>query len=258
MGWNRVTTCILLALVLMLGGCTAKTVPQQATQSVQSVGIISAIGDDLAYQGLPEYMWQPIDAYRKDVTVWKIDSFIAEQLSRTLQPKYKIVPVDFDRDAFLDPKLYQTVLSAGTAPNAGPIGEIVRATVRNPEADLFLVVLRGRVSFGVTRYFAEGIGVLRTQPPKVSRSYYHAVYRIAVVDGHSFKPLAILDGVNDETHPFAGLFHGSPFAEFPAQYWAADRGQVTVDQIAWIMEGMKGLFARTLPVTLRRLHLLEP
>ena len=42
------------------------------------------------------------------------------------------------------------------------------------------------------------------------------------------------------------------------QRWADRRQAVTAEQVAWVMEGIKAMFARTLPVTLRRLDLLAP
>lgn len=258
MGFKRISACMMLAVTLVLWGCTAKSVAPDMTGTARTVGIISAVGDDLLSQSLPVYMWQPRDSYRRDVAVWKIDPFVTEQVSRALQPRYSIVPVDFDRAAFLDRSLYETVSSTGTVPDAGPIGRIVRAHVRNPAADLYIVILNGRRSVGLTRYYAEGMGVVRQHTPELERSFYHTVYRIAVVDGRSFEPLAIRDALNDADHPLDGLINGAPFEEFENQRWADRRQAVTAEQVAWVMEGIKAMFARTLPVTLRRLDLLAP
>jgi len=253
--WNRVFASLLLALSLALCGCTATSLAPEAKQATRTVGIISAIGDDLTYRNLRLFIWNR-EEYHKDVSVWAIDSFVTDEVSGALRPYYSVVPVDFDRAPFLDKALYRSVSSTGSIPDAGPIGEIVRAQVRNPAADLYLVVLRGRMSVGLTRSFAEGMGVLRYPAGSTDRYYYHAVYRIAVVDGRSFAPVAILDAANDEKYPQGGLIHGSPYEEFDRQHWAEKEERVTVEQIAWIMEGIKGLFARTLPATLRRLNVL--
>jgi hypothetical protein len=258
MGLKRISACIVLTVALALCGCTAKSVAPDVSNGARTIGIISAIGDDLLSQNLPVYMWQPRDSYRRDVAVWKIDPFVTEQVSHALQPRYSIVPVDFDRAAFLDRSLYGTVSSTGTVPDAGPIGEIVRAHVRNPAADLYVVILNGRRSVGLTRYYAEGIGVARQHTPELTRSFYHAVYRIAVVDGHSFQPFAIRDALNDADHPMDGPINGAPFEAFENERWADRRQAVTADQVAWVMEGIKTMFARTLPATLRRLDLVAP
>ncbi|HET6619150.1 MAG TPA: hypothetical protein VFG64_04370 [Dongiaceae bacterium] len=258
MDLNRISACVVLVVALALGACTAKSVGPDVTQSARTIGVMSAIGDDLLCQSLPVYMWQPRNDYRRDVAVWRIDPFVTEQVSRALQPRYSVVPVDFDRAAFLDRSLYESVSSTGTAPHAGPIGEVVRAHVHSPGADLYVVVLNGRRSVGLSRYYAEGMGVVRQHTPELDRTFYHTAYRIAVVDGHSFEPLAIRDALNDPDHPLDGLINGAPFAEVENQRWADERRAVTAEQVAWVMEGVKALFARTLPPTLRRLDLIAP
>jgi hypothetical protein len=79
-----------------------------------------------------------------------------------------------------------------------------------------------------------------------------------VVDGHSFEPLAIRDAPNDPGHPLDGLINGAPFEDFENRRWADRRQAVTAEQVAWVMEGIKAMFARTLRVMLLRLGPLAP
>jgi hypothetical protein len=73
--------------------------------AVRTAGIISAMAT-ISCPGACRSTWgSPGVSCRRGVAVWKIDPFVTEQVSRALQPRCGIVPVDFDRATFLDRSL---------------------------------------------------------------------------------------------------------------------------------------------------------
>ena len=125
MDWGRVSAGIALALALIVGGCTATSLKPETTKNAHTIGIISAIGDDLVYRNVPFFRWGQ-EEYHRDVK-----------------------------------DLYWKVSTAGALPDAGPIGNTVHDHVRRPKVDLYVVVLAGSAPGGMTVTSAEGMGVLR-------------------------------------------------------------------------------------------------
>lgn len=250
MGWGRIFTGIALAVALVVGGCAAESLRAGVAKKAKTVGIISAVGDDLGYRNIPFFRWDQ-EEHHRDVAAWWIDDYVTAELAKVLGTEHEIVPVDYDRGAFqADREAFFNFVTPDQIRTA------TANNVRGARPDLFVVVFREQIGVGTTGTVAEGLGVLR-QPIGEDRYYVHAVYGIAIVDGKTNAMLATLKAVNTAEQTFAfQLLNGAPYDELAAGHWAVENEDVTPAQVEWVRGRVKALFERTLPLTLHRLNMI--
>lgn len=229
---------VALAAMSALAGCTGQSLSPDVAKGIHRVAIVSAIGETALMKNTPFFRWDMFE-YAYPVGDLGIDDFVKAQIATQLAGRYEIVPVDYD------PKSIEST---------GKLGEAVRKYVRGAPVDAYLVVGRADVAFGSTATVATGLGVIRG--PSSSGYYAHAVYGIAVVDGKTFKELAVDFGSNPGESIFNGNLRGRPNEEVTEAYWHEGEGTLPDAQKQLLKPVYERLIARSLPDLLRKLKLL--
>ena len=232
-----------------MGSAPIAVKPEIASKA-KTIGIISVVGDDLAYRNVPVFRWDQEEHFR-NVNAWAMDDHVTAEMAKILQPGREIIAVDFDRAAF---RVSRDSVFGFMTPN--DIAKAMAANVRGSKPDLYLVVLQSRAGFETSGTPAEGMGVLRRPVLGGDLYYLHAIYSITVVDGPTNKILASAEAVDGSRSPWSSVLHGAPYDEFEEEHWAVENEDVNSAQIDWVRDRMKALFARTLPTTLQRLKVI--
>ena len=229
---------VALAAMSVLAGCTGQSLSPDAAKGIHRIAIVSAIGETALMKNSPFFRWDMFE-YAYAVGDLGVDAFMKVQIATQLAGRYEIVPVDYD------PKSIEST---------GKLGEAVRKYVRGDPVDAYLVVGRADVAFGGSAVVATGLGVIRG--PSGSGYYAHAVYGIAVVDGKTFKELAVDYGSNPGDSIFHGQFGGRPNEEVTEAYWHEGEVALPQAQKQLLKPVYERLIARSLPDLLRKLKLL--
>lgn len=89
-----------------LAGCTTVAVPPERIADVQTVGIISAIGDQAAILEIPGFLDPAnLDLTREptliDISHWELDAWIIEYMESSLSDRFAFDPVTYEKEPFL-------------------------------------------------------------------------------------------------------------------------------------------------------------
>jgi hypothetical protein len=238
--WIRLLRCSAFALVAtsVLAGCVGQSLSPDAAKGIHRVAIVSALGETVLMKNSPFFRWNMFE-YAYPAGDLGIDDFVKAQLATQLAGRYEIVPVAYD------PKSIEST---------GRLGEAVRKYVRGEPVDAYLVVARADVAFAGTAVVATGLGVIRG--PSGSGYYAHAVYGIAVVDGKTYKELAVDYGSNPGESIFHGQFGGRPNEEVTEASWHEGEGALPEAQRQLLKPVFERLISRSLPDLLRKLKLI--
>jgi hypothetical protein len=229
---------VVLVATSVLAGCAGQSLSPGAAKGIQRVAIVSAIGETVLMKNSPFFRWDMFEhAYpARDLG---IDDFVKAQLATQLAGRYDIVPVEYD------PKSIEST---------GRLGEAARKYVRGEPVDAYLVVARADVAFAGTAVVATGLGVIRG--PSGSGYYAHAVYGIAVIDGKTYKELAVDYGSSPGESIFHGQFGGRPNEEVTEASWREGEGALPEAQRQLLKPVFERLIARSLPDLVRKLKLV--
>jgi hypothetical protein len=229
---------VALAAMSVLAGCAGQSLSPDVAKGIHRVAIVSAIGETALMKNTPFFRWDMFE-YAYPVGDLGIDDFVKAQIATHLAGRYEIVPADYD---------------AKSIESTGKLGEAVRKYVRSEPVDAYLVVGRAHVAFASTATVATGLGVIRG--PSGSGYYAHAIYGIAVVDGKTFKELAVDFGSNPGESIFNGNLRGRPNEEVTEACWHEGEGALPDAQKQLLKPVYERLIARSLPDLLRKLKLL--
>jgi hypothetical protein len=236
---TRLIRCSAPALVAsVLAGCAGPSLSPDVAKGIHRVAIVSAIGETALMKNTPFFRWDMFE-YAYPVGDLGIDDFVKAQLTTELAGRYEIVPVEYD---------------AKSIESTGKLGEAVRKYVRGEPVDAYLVVGRADVAFASTATVATGLGVIRG--PSGSGYYAHAIYGIAVVDGKTFKELAVDYGSNPGESIFHGNLRGRPNEEVTEASWHEGEGALPDAKKRLLKPVFERLISRSLPDLVRKLKLI--
>lgn len=230
--------CAALAATSVLAGCTGQSLSPDAAKGIQRIAIVSAIGETVLMKNCPFFRWDMFE-YAYPVHDLGIDDFVKAQLAIQLAGRYEIVPVAYD------PKSIEST---------GRLGEAVRKHVRGEPVDAYLVVARADVAFASSAVVGTGLGVIRG--PAGSSYYAHAIYGIAIIDGKTYKELAVDYGSNPGESIFHGQLRGRPNEEVTEAYWREGEGALPEAQKQLLKPVFERLISRSLPELVRKLKLI--
>ena len=97
-GLGRLKAMALVATTLFFAACG--TQPQEPVTGVQSVGVISAIGDQLQVSYIGTTAFENKKAF-SDISNWQLDKFITQHTEQKLIGKYTVRPVTFSKQGFI-------------------------------------------------------------------------------------------------------------------------------------------------------------
>src|ERR1700733_2343765 len=178
--------CANLATVLLavnISACATFETRQTKLQAVKTVGIISAVGDEITFArggltGLDNRSQSfPIGA-------WGLDDLIVQQVTETLNGRFQVQPVSYTRHAFATVK--DSVVTPANVIRGDPFKKLVQTEVSPQGLDAYIVITKAKSNFGGGSRKVEGIGFLTYGTVLESYSQIHALYEIRVFDGKTF------------------------------------------------------------------------
>jgi hypothetical protein len=173
-----------VVVALNAGACATFETHQTKLQAVRTVGIISAVGDEItvATGGL-----SGLDNSRQrfPIASWALDDLIVQQATAALNGRFQVQPVTYTRDAFarLEP---DSIVAPVNLMRGDRFKKLVETGVLPQGLDAYIVITKAKANFGGGGRKVEGIGFIRYGTLMASYSQVHALYEIRVIDGKSF------------------------------------------------------------------------
>ncbi len=201
--------CVSFATVILLainaGACATFETGQTKLQAVRTVGIISAVGDEITFAkgGLTglEHRSQsfPIES-------WGLDDLIVQQATSALSGRFQVQQVSYRRAAFAAIEPDSPVAPVNLV-RSDPFKKLVQTEVSPQGLDAYVVITKAKSNFGGGGRKVEGIGFITYGTLLEPYSQIHVLYEVRVIDGKTFdviekRAAAPLDNV--ETVRLAG------------------------------------------------------
>jgi hypothetical protein len=181
--WASFATVVLAAF--SLGACAMFETGQTKLQAVKTVGIISAVGDQItvAKGGLTG-----LDNSSQSFPIgsWGLDDLIVQQATAALSGRFQVQPVTYKRAAFANVEK-ESVVTPVNLIRGDPFKKLVETEVSPQGLDAYIVITKAKANFGGGGRKVEGIGFLTYGTVLESHSQIHALYEIRVIDGKTFK-----------------------------------------------------------------------
>src|ERR1700733_11629156 len=178
--------CANLATVLLavnISACAMFEPRQTKLQAVKTVGIISAVGDEITFArgGLTG-----LDHRSQSFPIgsWGLDDLIVQQVTETLNGRFQVQPVSYTRHEFAAVK--DSVVTPANVIRGDPFKKLVQTDVSPQGLDAYIVITKAKSNFGGGGRKVEGIGFLTYGTAMESYSQIHALYEIRVIDGKTF------------------------------------------------------------------------
>jgi hypothetical protein len=229
---------LVLGLLLLLAGCAIKPVSPEKTAGIRTIGVISALGDEITLKKIGITVFGN-DEKTAPVESWKIDESVVRRVSGLLGKRFSVRPVTCDRSAFR------------AADTFDKIGEIVRTQAAPQGLDAYVVVTRAGSQVGESNQYIRGVGVLHASSLIADYVDIYALYLITVVDGRDFKPLGSMLAPAPE-NKFLPAIRG-PHLDVDKSLWGNPAEAARNDKLR---AALTGLLESSLPRTLQRLQVI--
>jgi hypothetical protein len=238
--------CMAVAILLVLSsGAHAWFETRDAKlQSVKTVGIVSAIGDQFTFvkAGLTGFDNSPRSVA---ITSWGLDDLIVQDVASYLNGRFQVQPVTYTRASFA--AIQESPITAVNLVRGDPFKKLVETQVSPQGLDAYIVVTKAKTYFGGGNRKVEGVGLITYSTLLETYSQIHALYEIRVIDGKTFGIIekfaaGSLDNASDVRLPGPGRL-------VDANFDARDEN---------LHRAIVDLITRSLPVTLSDMHLVNP
>jgi hypothetical protein len=171
-------------LALSAGACATFETGQTKLQAVKTVGIISAVGDQITFAkgGLTG-----LDNSRQSFPIgsWGLDDLIVQQATAALSGHFQVQPVTYNRSAFALIEKESPITPVNLV-RSDPFKKLVQTGVSPQGLDAYVVITKAKSNFGGGGRKVEGIGFITYGTVLESYSQIHALYEIRVIDGKTF------------------------------------------------------------------------
>jgi hypothetical protein len=237
-------TAMAVLLVLSSGGAHAWFETRDAKlQSVKTVGIISAIGDQFTFAkaGLTGLDNSPRSG---PIASWGLDDLMAQQVADALSIRFQVQPVTYPRAIFTTTQ--ESAITAINLVRGDPFKKLVQTEVSPQGLDAYIVITKAKANFGGGNRKVEGVGLIRYRTVLESFDLLHALYEIRVVDGKTFDIIEKLA---------AGPLDNASTVRFPGPSLVIDAGFDERDEN--LHRAVADLVIRSLPSTLSDMHLIN-
>ncbi|MBR1201197.1 hypothetical protein JQ562_38075 [Bradyrhizobium sp. AUGA SZCCT0051] len=184
---RRSGRCASFAAVVLVAanvaGCATFATSDSKLQAVKTVGIISAVGDQVtvAKGGLTG-----LDNGSKSFPIepWGLDDLIVQQATAALGGRFQVQPVTYSRSAFATIK--DSVFTPANLVRGDPFKQLVRTEVSPQGLDAYIVITKAQAVYGGGHRKVEGVGFITYRTVTESYSQIYALYEIRVIDGKTF------------------------------------------------------------------------
>src|SRR5229473_8630143 len=183
---RRSSRCVSFATALLavnLSACATFETHETKLQAVKTVGIISAVGDEMSFvrAGLTGLDNAPQSL---PIRSWGLDDLIVQQATTALSGRFQVQPVGYQRSAFAAIK--DSPIAPVNLVRGDPFKQLVQTDVSPQGLDAYIVITKAKSNFGGSSRKVEGIGFLTYGTVMESYNQIHALYEIRVFDGKTF------------------------------------------------------------------------
>jgi hypothetical protein len=183
---HRSRRCASFATILLavnVGACATFATRETKLQAVKTVGIISAVGDEMSFaraglnglnnpgQSLP-------------IPSWGLDDLIVQQATTALSKRFQVQPVSYQRAAFAAIK--DSPVTPVNLIRGDPFKRLVQTEVSPQGLDAYIVITKAKSNFGSASRKVEGIGFVTYGTLLASYNQIYALYEVRVFDGKTF------------------------------------------------------------------------
>jgi hypothetical protein len=165
--------------------CAGLEAPVPQLRSFQTVGVISAIGDELT---LTKAGLTGLDssARRLVITAWRLDDRIVARTRMLLSKHFQVRPVTYRRSAFAGHDAASPFAVVNLLRD-DPIPDLVRTEAAPHGLDAYVVISKSTSNYGNRGRSIAGVGIISEDAMFGSYSALHALYAVRLIDGHDFK-----------------------------------------------------------------------
>jgi hypothetical protein len=177
----------LLAVLLLCGGA-GPMMTTDKTAAIRRVAVMSAVGDKFTVRKIG-MMGFGNDEKEFPIDAWGIDQFVVNKVRSVLARRFEVRPVAYNKSAFLNAR--NESIFPNAARDVDAIAAGVRAQAKAADIDAYIVVTPATIPFGISKQSLRGLGIVKLPPSLVEAgAYLFALYKVTVVDGHSFTVIA--------------------------------------------------------------------
>jgi hypothetical protein len=171
-------------LAVSVSACAVFETGQTKLQAVKTVGIISAVGDEMSFAkaGLTG-----LNNRTQSFAIgsWGLDDMIVQQATTGLSGRFQVQPVSYKRAAFAAAEKDSPVAPVNLI-RGDRFKKLVQTDVSPQGLDAYIVITKAKSSVGGGGRKVEGIGFITYGTLLASYSQIHALYEIRVIDGKTF------------------------------------------------------------------------
>jgi hypothetical protein len=173
-----------LVLAVSVSACTMFETRETKLQTVKTVGIISAVGDEITFAtgGLTGINNR---SQSFPIGSWGLDDLIVQQVTAALNGRFQVQPVTYGRDLFATAEK-ESIVTPVNLIRDDPFRKLVQTEVSPQGLDAYIVITKAKSNFGGGGRKVEGIGFIRYGTVLESYNQVHALYEIRVFDGRTF------------------------------------------------------------------------
>jgi hypothetical protein len=178
-----VSFATILMVAVNVSACAMFETHATKLQAVKTVGIISAVGDEITFaKGGLTGLNNSSQSF--PIGSWGLDDLIVQQATAALSGRFQVQPVSYQRAAFA------AVKDSPVAPvnliRRDPFKKLVQSEVSPQGLDAYIVITKAKSNFGSGARKLEGIGFITYGTVLASYNQIHALYEIRVFDGKTF------------------------------------------------------------------------
>ena len=181
---RRASFTAVVLVAVSVSACAAFDTRDTKLQAVKTVGIISAVGDEIIFaKGGLTGLNNRSQSF--PIASWGLDDLIVQQATTALNGRFQVQPVSYNRAAFTaikDSPVAPVNLVRGDA-----FKKLVQTEVSPQGLDAYIVIAKAKSSFGSGPRKIEGIGLITYGTVMESYNQVHALYEIRVFDGKTFE-----------------------------------------------------------------------
>jgi hypothetical protein len=245
--WASFATVVVVAV--SASACAMFETRETKLQAVKTVGIISAVGDEITFaKGGLTGLNNRSQSF--PIASWGLDDLIVQQATTALNGRFQVQPVSYNRTAFAAVK--DSPIAPANLVRGDPFKKLVQTDASPQGLDGYIVITKARSNFGTSTRKLEGIGLITYGTMMESYNQVHALYEIRVFDGRTF------DVIEKMTAPPLGdggeVAIAGPSRRIDA-ISPADTGNPAEN--ARLRAAIADLVARSLAATLSDMHLAD-
>ena len=152
--------CIAMAVLLVLSSSAHAWFETRNAklQSVKTVGVVSAIGDQFTFAkaGLTGFDNSPRSV---PIGSWGLDDLVVQQVTAALSGRFQVQQVTYTRAAFA--AIQESPVTAVNLVRGDPFKKLVQTEVSPQGLDAYIVITKAKAYFGGGNRKVEGLGLIR-------------------------------------------------------------------------------------------------